>query len=101
MVIGEIKKIFVGQNKDKEMFIVPLQFAGGIGDQGFMGNMMGPLLKVLGAKEVEEGVFDWETTEFEGKTFVGTVTHKPNPNDPTKIFSGMSDIKSAPEGIPF
>lgn len=100
MVAGEIKKKYVGPNKDMEMFIVPLQFKEGIGDQAFLASMMGPFLKAMGSKEIAPGVYDWDTTEFEGKSFQATVTHKADKNDSSKIRAGMGDIKTV-EGIPF
>jgi hypothetical protein len=100
MVCGEIKKLFVGPNKDKEMFVVPLQFDAGIGEQTFLKNMMGPLLRQLGAKEISPNRFDWDTLEFEGKSFSATVAHKADKNNPDKKRSHMGEIKEAVE-IPF
>lgn len=102
MIAGPVKKFFVGPNKDIDMFVFPLQFDGGIGEQAFLPNMLGPLLRDLGCQEVSKNVFYWDTDDLEGKKFTATVTHFQDSKDPSITRSKMEIIPTErrPE-IPF
>lgn len=101
-VIGEVKKKYGGENKDKEFYIWTLDYGKGTGDQIFMPNMQGDLLRILGATEYEPNHYEWDTTQFDYKTFIATVTHAPDKKDPRKIRSHMGEFKEVTdETIPF
>lgn len=91
MVVGDIVKKYGG--KGGEFFIVTLQYPGGIGQQAFLPNMMGPLLRALGCDETEENKFDWDTQEQAGKKFKAKVSHAPDKKDKAIIRQHMSEIK--------
>lgn len=101
MVVDDIVKKY--GKSGAEFFIVTLQYQGGIGQQMFMPNMMGPLLKALGCQETEPNVWDWDTTEQAGKTFTATIAHQPDKKDPTKMRQHMSEIEKVKDEkeIPF
>ncbi len=101
MVIGDVVKKY--GKSGAEFFVLTVQYDGGLGQQMFMPNMMGPLLRALGCTEVEPNSFDWDTTEQVGKRFVATISHQPDKKDPTKIRQHMSDIEKVTNGkeIPF
>ena len=100
-VVGEVKKLFGGPNKDMEFFVWTLEYPGGIGEQALMPSMQAPLLRLLGAEEYEPNKFDWDTTDQALKSFVATVTHAPDKKDSTKIRSHMGDFKAFSDDIPF
>jgi len=102
IISGPLKKMYVGKDKTMEMFIVPVQFDEGLGEQAFLAGMMGNFLRAMGCKEVSKNVFDFDTEEFEGKTFMATVTHYPDKKDPSKMRSNMSEFSTPKEDeIPF
>lgn len=91
MVCGEVK---IKPISNGDLYLVPLQFTGGMAEQAFFANNIGPLLRALGCTETSPDCFDWDTTELEGRTFTATITHKADKNDSTKIRSNMSDINA-------
>ena len=100
MIVGDIAKKY--GKSGAEFFVVTLQYEGGIGQQMFMPNMMGPLLKALGNEETTPNVYDWDTTEQAGKKFSASISHAPDKKDPTKIRQHMSEIaKVENDSIPF
>jgi|GEM_PF-2639026 len=100
MVAGEVKILKVGPKKDMTMYIFPVQYAKGLGEQSFMANQAGPILEFLGAKKIGESQYEWDTTEFEGKAFLATVSHFIDKKGVER--SGMKDVKAVPEdNIPF
>jgi hypothetical protein len=58
-----------------KMYFWSLSYKDGEGTQLFLPNMMGDLLRILGATETKKGEFDWETDMMEGKIFDATVSH--------------------------
>lgn len=90
IVAGPVEKKYGKQGG--EFFIWKVQWEGGIGQQVFLPNMMGGLLKVLGCQEIEPNKYDWDTNEQEGKAFYATVKHKPDKKDATKIRQHMGDF---------
>lgn len=78
--------------KGGEFFIWKLEYGdeGSVGEQGFLPNMMGELLKTLNCTEIEPNKFDWDTNEQVGKSFSATVSHKPDAQDATRIRQHMS-----------
>jgi hypothetical protein len=81
-----------GKNSGAEYFQWKFQYEGGLGDQILLPNMMGGLLKALGCTETGPGVYDWDTSEVEGKAVIATVTISPDKKDPTKMRQRMSDF---------
>jgi len=67
-----VRKHMKGETK---MYFWELSYKDGEGTQLFLPNMMGDLLRVLGATETKKGEFDWETELMEGKVFDATVSH--------------------------
>lgn len=88
--------------KGGEFFIWKLQHDKGEGDQILLPNMMGGLLRVLKCTETEENKFDWDTFEQTNKTFLATVSHKPDKDNPTTIRQHMGEFANVDENeIPF
>jgi hypothetical protein len=67
-----VRKYMKGQT---EMYFWELKYDEGEGTQLLLPNMMGELLRLLGAKETEKGEFDWETDLMQGKYFDASVSH--------------------------
>ena len=47
---------------------------------GFFDNQMGELLSALGFKQIEEGVFDWDSTDAYGKSFKAELFYEEDRN---------------------
>lgn len=60
---------------DTKMYFWSLSYKDGEGVQLLLPNMMGDLLRVLGATETKKNEFDWETELMEGKVFDAVVSH--------------------------
>jgi len=59
--------------------------------------LSGPILKALGAKEIEPGVFEWEKEETVGKMITADIVMEPNPKD-GKSYRRMKNFE---EKVPF
>ena len=101
--ILDISKKFGGVNKDKPFFVFKLEFEGVRGEQVLMPNMMGDLLRLLGATEIKPGVFEYDLVALaqSGKRFVATVIHVADKKDPSKMRQQMGDFKKAEEELEF
>jgi len=88
--ILEVRKQY--GKKGGEFFIWKLEYGdeGLVGEQGFLPNMLGELLKTLNCTETEPGTYDWDTEEQVGKSFSATVSHKPDEKNPTVMRQRMS-----------
>ena len=80
-----IKSINQKEKGDVTYYVLKLAYSGGVGEQILLPSMIGPLLRLLGAKEELPGVFSWDTQDFDGQSFVATVSHEPDKKDPSKI----------------
>lgn len=79
--------------KGGEYFVWKLSFDGDkLGEQILLPNMMAELLRVLGCTETEKGKFDWDTNEQADKTFVASVSHKPDVKNPSITRQHMSSF---------
>lgn len=99
-----IKSITPKTKGETLMYILKLEYNGTDGEQLLLPSNMGPLLKLLGAKETSPNVFDWDTEDYAGSKFSATVSHKPDRKDPTKVrqYMGHFDKPLAKEPeIPF
>lgn len=85
-------KKYGGANKDVPYFLLKVRYVEGDGEQILLPNMMGPLLRLLGAKEVKPNKFDFDTDDFQGFRFSATVSHEPDKKDPTKIRQHMGSF---------
>lgn len=94
IVAGPVQKKY--GKKGGEYFVWKLQYAGGIGEQIFLPNMMHKLLRALGCTETDKGIFDWDTTEQEGKAFIATVKMVADKDNPDIKRQHMGDIE--PDG---
>ncbi len=90
-----------GKN-NSEFFVWKLQHEKGEGEQLLMPNMMGGLLRVLKCIEAEPEVFNWDTFDQVNKTFLATVSHKPDAKNPNVIRQHMGDFADVdPNEVPF
>lgn len=95
--VGHVKRI---TKSSGDIYIWTLAYDGGEGVQILLPNMMGGLLRVLGATEVSPGKFDWETDLMDGKYFEATVSHgvdakgvmRQNMTDFAKITGKEDDV---------
>ena len=91
IVNGEVKQKPIANGT---LYLVPLQFDEGIGEQAFFANTIGTLLRTLGCTEIAPDDFEWDTAELEGRAFNAIVTHVADKKDHTKIRSQMKVIPS-------
>jgi hypothetical protein len=71
--------------------------------QNMFANEMGPLLRLLGCKEVSKDKFSWDTVMVEGRSFTATVSHVPDKKDASVIRQKMANFKASAKdtGTPF
>lgn len=70
----------------------------------FFPSQIAPLLRALGCKEIEDGVFEWEREEVCGKTIIADIVHEANAKskDPLKKWPRLKNPRpEKTEGIPF
>lgn len=100
-----ISKKFGGQNKDTPFYALKVKYAKGDGEQILLPSMMGGLLRVFGAKEVQPNIFEWDTEDYDGQSFNATVSHEADKKDPAKIRQKMGKFQppmaKKTEDIPF
>lgn len=103
-----IKKItvkMVGPNKDTKSYILKVSYEKGDGEQMLLPSMIGPLLRLLGAKETQPNIFDWDTEDYDGQKFNATVSHEEDKKDPSKMRQKMGKfqppMKKSTDDIPF
>jgi hypothetical protein len=92
-VVDSCTKKYGGTAKDVPFYILKVRYQNGDGEQALMPNMMGPLLRLLGAKEVEPNKFDFDTDDFFNFRFTATISREQDKKDSTKMRQKMSDFK--------
>jgi hypothetical protein len=86
VVTAPVLKLY-GKN-NSEFFVWSLQYQDDkgnncLGEIALMPNMLAGLLRVLGFHETEPEVFDWDTNDAEGLSFMATSTQSPDKKDST------------------
>jgi len=74
-----------------------------VGEQVFLPNMMGDLLRILGCEETAPKRFKWDKETLPGAYFIATVSHDPDKKDPSKIRQNMTGFKKGKneDEVPF
>lgn len=95
-------KKYGGKNKDVPFYVLAVKYEKGDAEQILLPNMMGPLLRLMGAKETAPNQFDFDTDDFFGFKYQATVTSAADKKDPSKIRKHMGDFKEAEKDeVPF
>src|ERR1700682_4970631 len=89
-----IVKVVAKDIKGKRGYEWNLDYGNGIGKVLTWPNQIGPLLKVLGCKEIEKGKYDWDTDLMEGKTFKATIVHEKGKKS-DKVYCNIKDFKAS------
>lgn len=85
--------------KNGKMYIFTLTYNGDQeGEQVFFASNIGPLLKALGCKEAEKGLYIFDSDKVLGSAFKATVYRGENKKDPSKPYQNMKDFEG---DIPF
>lgn len=83
--------------KNGKMYIFTLTYDGDQeADQVFFSSNLGPLLKVLGCKEAEKGLYIFDSDKVIGATFTATVVHEASKKDASKVYQNMKDFDEVP-----
>lgn len=83
--------------KNGKLYIFTLSYDGGSeGEQVFFASNIGPLLKVLGCKEAEKGLYIFDSDKVIGATFTGTVVREASKKDKSKVYQNMKDFDELP-----